>query len=134
MSLPVILHVEDDEQDRLAVARLHRRYAPPSVLLQVPTAERAREVIEGPSLPNLLLVDLRLPGEQGREFVRWFRTQFDTKPTTTIVAITGADNVDAAFAAVAAGADQILLKSLAIQSFEDRIRDVFTACLTTHTA
>lgn len=128
MSLPLILHVEDDDQDRRMFARLHRRYAPPSVLLQVPSAERAREVMQGDSHPVLLLVDLRLPGEQGREFVRWARyTNQDEK--LPIVAITGVENVDAAFDAVAAGADQILLKSLANQPFEERVREIFATHL-----
>lgn len=128
MSLPLILHVEDDDQDRRMLARIHRRYAPPSVLLQVPSAERAREVMAGEATPVLLLVDLRLPGEAGREFVRWARysTQNEKVP---IVAITGIENVDAAFDAVAAGADQILLKSLANQPFEERVREIFATHL-----
>ncbi|MGV3614002.1 MAG: response regulator [Fimbriimonas sp.] len=134
MSLPLILHIEDDEQDRRALAQLHRRYAPPSVLLQVPSAEQAREVMGGADMmPVLLLVDLRLPGEKGQEFVRWARYQIQDKKLP-IVAITGVENVDAAFEAVAAGADQILLKSLANQPFEERVREIFVAHLGVKTA
>jgi DNA-binding response OmpR family regulator len=72
--LPLILHVEDDEQARSSFAALHRRFAPASVLVQIEDTEEARKMMDLYAVPDLILVGVR-DGERGRDFIRWARSR-----------------------------------------------------------
>ncbi|MGI8477031.1 MAG: response regulator, partial [Thermomicrobiales bacterium] len=104
-----ILLVEDEE----SVARLvHRALSLEGYAVTV--AREGRRAIEmcRAARPDLLLLDLTLPGMDGIEICRRLRASWDAsaEPSTPILMLTGRDAVRDRVAGVGAGADDYLVK------------------------
>lgn len=85
---PTILHVEDDPNDVLLIARAFRKAEIPVQLQVVNDGEQAVHYLSGINsfsaraqfpLPSLVLLDLKLPRKSGIEVVEWLRTQAGLK-------------------------------------------------------
>ena len=69
-----ILSVENDAHDQDLLRRAFRKAGHPDVLRVVSSVAEARRELEGAeSLPRALLLDLKLSGENGLDFLRWIR-------------------------------------------------------------
>jgi DNA-binding NarL/FixJ family response regulator len=98
--------VEDNEPFRQTLARLLNRAADCQCVGQYATAEAA--LAELPALrPDVVLMDINLPGMNGVECVRRLKEQL---PDTQIVMLTAYEDTDNIFNALAAGASGYLLK------------------------
>jgi DNA-binding NarL/FixJ family response regulator len=98
--------VEDNEPFRQTLARLLSRAADCQCVGQYATAEAA--LAELPALrPDVVLMDINLPGMNGVECVRRLKEQL---PDTQIVMLTAYEDTDNIFNALAAGASGYLLK------------------------
>jgi len=86
-----ILHVEDEENDAILLMKACERAHVPLQWNQVTSADDAMAYLSGEGrysdrgrypLPQLLVLDLRLPGTHGFEFLTWLRAQesFATLP------------------------------------------------------
>lgn len=78
-----ILHVEDDPNDVLLIARAFRKAEVPAQLQVVNDGEQALHYLSGTNsfserdrfpLPALVLLDLKLPRKSGIEVLEWIRT------------------------------------------------------------
>ncbi len=101
---PAVLVIDDDAvfRTRLCRAFSERGWEAAGAADAAAALESAREIS-----PDLMLVDLRMPGTSGIELVRELRA---LDASTAIVMLTGYGSIATAVAAVRSGADQYLTK------------------------
>ncbi len=124
--------VEDNEKLRSTLGRVISRTEGYLCVGQFATAEEALQCI--PSLkPQVVLMDINLPGLNGVECVRQLKPQC---PETQFIMLTVYEDTDNIFNALAAGATGYLLKRSSRQELLQAIRDVVDggSPMTTHIA
>jgi two-component system response regulator len=95
--IPLILHIDDDEDDRLLFSRAFARSGLGGVLKDVGSAEEALLVLNrtGPfaqlARPRLIILDLGLPQLDGRDFLALLRSQLRYKDIPIII-LSGSEN------------------------------------------
>ena len=102
--LPLVLIVDDDEifRTRLCRAFAQRKWEAEAA----PDAERAATFASERS-PDLVLVDLRMPGKGGLELIQELRA---IDPSMTIIMLTGYGSIPTAISAMKKGADHYMSK------------------------
>ena len=112
--------VDDDEGIRTSLAALIRRAANFRLAGDYPDAETAlREIPRHP--PNVVLMDINLPGMNGVECVRQLKTAM---PAVQFLMLTVYEDSDSLFNSLKAGASGYLLKRTASARLLEAIRDV----------
>jgi DNA-binding NarL/FixJ family response regulator len=112
--------VDDDEGIRTSLATLIRRAAAVKLTGDYPDAETA--LIEIPrNPPDVVLMDINLPGIKGPECVRQLKTQL---PAVQFLMLTVYEDSDSLFNSLKAGASGYLLKRTASSRLLEAIRDV----------
>ena len=124
--------VEDNEQLRGTLARMIGRAEGFQCLGQHPSAEAAIEAIPN-ERPNVVLMDINLPGMNGVECVRKLK---QLVPTIQVVMLTAYEDTENIFNSLAAGASGYLLKRSKSAEILDALRDVQSggSPMTTHIA
>jgi DNA-binding NarL/FixJ family response regulator len=112
--------VEDNDQLRATLARILSRAEGFECVGQHPSAEAALEAIPQ-ERPDVVLMDINLPGMNGVECVRRLKTRL---PQTQIMMLTVYEDTDNIFNALAAGATGYLLKRTPREELLDAIREV----------
>ncbi|MGE5189069.1 MAG: sigma-54-dependent transcriptional regulator [Gemmatimonadota bacterium] len=108
--------VDDEESIRQGIAdALADRYA----VTAFPSAEAALEAI-GPAAPDLVLLDIGLPGMSGIEALRVLKQRH---PEVLVIMITAYEDVNSVVAAMKGGAHDYILKPLHMESLEMSIRN-----------
>jgi DNA-binding NarL/FixJ family response regulator len=123
-SLIKILLVEDNPEYRNVLAMAIERDPGMELLGKAGTAERALrnlQPIDGLIVPDLILLDLALPGMSGLEAIPWFRQYV---PTAKIIILTQSNSEADIFSAITQGVSGYLLKSATIQQIKDGIQTV----------
>ena len=124
--------VEDNDQLRGTLARVISRAEDFQCVGQYPSAEAALEQLPKEK-PNVVLMDINLPGMNGVECVRRLKPLV---PDTQMVMLTVYEDTDNIFNALAAGASGYLLKRTTSAELLAAIRDVLKggSPMTTHIA
>lgn len=124
--------VEDNDQLRATLARVIGRAEGFQCLGQHASAEEALLAIPK-ELPNVVLMDINLPGMNGVECVRQLKTLV---PETLVLMLTAYEDTDNIFNSLAAGASGYLLKRTTSAELLAAIRDVQKggSPMTTHIA
>jgi DNA-binding NarL/FixJ family response regulator len=124
--------VEDNEQLRATLARMIGRTEGFQCLGQHASAEAALEAIPS-ERPNVVLMDINLPGMNGVECVRKLK---QILPTAQVVMLTAYEDTENIFNSLAAGASGYLLKRSKSAEILDALRDVQSggSPMTTHIA
>jgi RNA polymerase sigma factor (sigma-70 family) len=124
--------VEDNEQLRGTLARMIGRAEGFQCLGDYGSAEAALEAIPKQT-PNVVLMDINLPGMNGVECVRRLK---QLVPTTQVVMLTAYEDTENIFNSLAAGASGYLLKRSKSTEILEAIRDVQNggSPMTTHIA
>jgi len=124
--------VEDNDQLRGTLARLIGRTEDFECVGQHPTAEAALEKLST-ERPNVVLMDINLPGMNGVECVRRLKQLL---PETQVMMLTAYEDTENIFNALAAGANGYMLKRTPRAELLDAIRDVHRggSPMTTHIA
>ena len=121
----VIMLVEDREDDVLLVRKSFQKAYIDNPLQVVRDAEAAMHYLagEGPfanraeyPLPDLILLDLKLPGMDGFDLLRWIRRQ-PGFGSIAVVVLTSSDAIRDANRAYALGANSFLVKPLDFENF-----------------
>ncbi len=99
----VILHVEDDANDVLLIARAFRKAEVPARIQVVNDGEQAVHYMAGLNsfsareqfpLPVLVLLDLKLPRKSGIEVLEWIRSQPGLKRVPVVMLTSSRQMVD----------------------------------------
>jgi DNA-binding NarL/FixJ family response regulator len=124
--------VEDNDQLRGTLARVLSRAEGFQCLGQYASAEAALEALPN-ERPNVVLMDINLPGMNGVECVRRLK---EVLPETQAVMLTVYEDTENIFNALAAGAAGYLLKRTKSAELLEAIRDVHQggSPMTTHIA
>ncbi|HXJ60380.1 MAG TPA: response regulator transcription factor [Verrucomicrobiae bacterium] len=112
--------VEDNDQLRSTLARMIDRADGFQCVGQHPSAEAALEAIPNEK-PQVVLMDINLPGMNGVECVRRLKQQL---PETQVIMLTVYEDTENIFNALAAGASGYLLKRTPSAEILEGIRQV----------
>lgn len=101
---PLILHVDDEKDIRELVAILVSHFG-----ADIDTAENAGDglALARKNRPDLILLDINMPGVSGFELCRQMKVEFKTVPILMVTALTQMKDVEKA---MAAGADGYIAK------------------------
>ena len=121
----LFLLIEDREDDVLLIQRAFIKAKILNPLLIVKTAEEAVAYLRGEGrynnrlefpLPELILLDLKLPGMDGFDFLRWIRQQPGLS-TLRVVVLTSSDLMRDVNLAYQLGANSFLVKPVDFERF-----------------
>ena len=121
----VILLVEDREDDVLLIRKAFDRASVNNPLYVVRTGEEAISYLEGVGayanraeypLPDLLLLDLKLPGSDGFDVLRWVRQQPGLSALRVVV-LTSSDHIRDVNQAYRLGANSFMVKPMDFQNY-----------------
>ncbi len=119
-----VLFIEDDRMNRRVVRDM----------LEVAGAdmEEAESAEEGLRLVDInnydmLLVDLRMPGMDGITAIRHVRAREDAKGRVPIIVVTADTAIDLRERCIAAGADDVIFKPVAMDNLFDAMGRVLAA-------
>ncbi len=113
--------IEDNTAYRTTMARAIERMQPFSCPRDFPSFERAEKAFNGSDRPDVLLLDVGLPGLDGIQACERIRV---LSPETKVLILTVFDDPDKIFAAICAGASGYLLKTASIAEIAEAIRQV----------
>ncbi len=106
-----ILFVEDDPMNRRVVRQMLRVAG--AAMDEAPDAETGLRMIDNASF-NIVLMDLRMPGMDGLTAIKHLRARTDDKATLPVIVITAETAIDLHERCIASGADDVLLKPVAM--------------------
>ena len=112
-----ILIVEDDPSVREMLAEYLRTHG--YEVVQADRGTAMREAVEK-SLPDVVLLDVNLPGEDGLTLARFLRERFDVG----IIMVTGASGVADRVAGLEVGADDYVVKPFDLRELRARVKSV----------
>ncbi|MBT9098133.1 response regulator [Methylovulum psychrotolerans] len=116
-TLPKILFVDDEQDLRdIAIEYFGTQYE----VLTAENAEAARKTFQL-SPPNVAILDVRMPGEDGLSLARWIREQY---PQTGIVMLTTAAEVVDRIIGLELGADDYIAKPFDLRELSARVKSV----------
>jgi len=113
-----ILFVEDDAMNRRVVRDMLDVAG--ATMVEAELAEAGLQRIDEEEF-DLVLLDLRMPGMDGFEVIRRVRARDDAKRMLPIVIVTADTAVDLIERCLAAGADEVLFKPVAMDALFDAI-------------
>jgi DNA-binding NtrC family response regulator len=112
-----ILIVDDEPAARYGLRRaLEGKYR----IAEVDSAEAAREALTREQ-PDLVLLDVVLPGQDGLSFLRWMREQGSEVPVLMVSAL---DTAKTAVAALQLGAADYLVKGFELEELRQRVANL----------
>ena len=115
--MKTILIVDDEPASRYALRRaLEVRYR----IVEADSAAAARSVLEAEN-PDLLLLDVVLPAEDGLAFLRWLREQGNELPVLMVSAL---DTAKTAVEALQLGAADYLVKGFELEELRQRVANL----------
>ncbi|HVF93308.1 MAG TPA: response regulator [Sphingomonas sp.] len=111
-----VLFIEDDRMNRRVVKDMLDVAG-----ATMDEAESAEEGLQALELYNydMLLVDLRMPGMDGITAIQHIRARDDAKARVPIIVITADTAIDLRDRCLAAGADEVLFKPVAMDALFD---------------
>jgi CheY-like chemotaxis protein len=124
-SQAVFLLVEDSEDDALLIKRAFQRANVLNPVHLVKNGEEAIEYLAGAGryssreefpLPGIVLLDLKMPGVDGFEVLRWIRLQPGLKALRVVV-LTSSDDMRDVTLAYQLGANSFLIKPIDFERF-----------------
>ena len=121
---PLILVVDDTKETRTLMHRVLQRDR--LRVIEADSGEAAIRAIES-SHPDLVVLDLRLPGISGLDVARWVRAHDDPQiAQTLLVACSASIQPEVQAEALAAGCDDFEGKPFDVTTFASRLRDVLS--------
>src|SRR5271154_403277 len=115
--MKTILIVDDEPAARYGLRRaLEAKYR----VAEADSAEAARSALNS-ELPDLVLLDVVLPGQSGLEFLRWMREQGSDVPVLMVSAL---DTAKTAVEALQLGAADYLVKGFELEELRQRVANL----------
>lgn len=96
-----ILHIEDDQVDKMVIDRVIKRLNITNFLVHAPNGEDALDLLRGLNgkskpdpMPNVILLDINMPKMNGLEFLKELRSDDTIKSISVFVLTTSNDDAD----------------------------------------
>jgi CheY-like chemotaxis protein len=127
-----ILHVEDDPNDVLLVNRAIQKTSAATVLRSVSDGDQALAYLSGIDafarrdehpLPNLVLLDLKMPRKSGLEVLTWIREQ-PTLKRMVVVIFTSSKHDHDINRAYELGANSYLVKPVGFEALQETMKQI----------
>jgi DNA-binding NarL/FixJ family response regulator len=115
--------IEDNHTFRRTLARVLQGVADLECTRHFANSEEALEELAHGSVPDVILVDVELPGLNGLDAVKRIRA---ISPSTRVVMLTVFDDHDKIFKAVCAGASGYLLKTSPMEKIIESVREAYS--------
>jgi DNA-binding NarL/FixJ family response regulator len=115
--------IEDNHTFRHTIARVLNQVAGLECPRHFANSEDALQTLAEGLVPDVVLVDVELPGLDGIEAVRRIKA---LSPTTRLIMLTVFDDHDKIFRAICAGASGYLLKTSPVEKIVESIREVYS--------
>ena len=112
--------VEDNHTFRNTLARVLGRVEGMECTQHFANAEDAQDALEGGAVPDVILLDVELPGRNGIEAIAEIKS---TSPSTRVVMLTVFDDHEKVFKAICAGASGYLLKTSSVERIAESVRE-----------
>jgi CheY-like chemotaxis protein len=128
-----ILHVEDDPNDVLLVERAMKKSNAGATLKSVSDGDKAVSYLKGDNgfgdreknpVPDLVLLDLKMPRKGGLEVLTWIRAQ-DQFKRLPVVIFTSSKHEQDITRAYDLGANSYLVKPVGFDSLLDTLKQVY---------
>jgi len=119
-----VMMVEDHPDYREGISLALETVPDINLIGSYSTAERALQVLQNARVgqtPEVLLLDLNLPGISGLESIRWIK---EYAPKTRIIVLTQSDQEEDVMKAISLGVAGYLLKSATLNKITNGIRTV----------
>ncbi len=125
------LYVEDDPTDRFLMQLAFAAAGGGARLQMVPDGEEAMKYLRGTGeyanrwrypTPDLILLDLKLPGFTGIDVVEWIRSQKEYASVPTVVLTASRDSADQA-RAIRMGADDFRVKPASLVQLKSTVAE-----------
>jgi CheY-like chemotaxis protein len=132
MTKQTVLHVEDEEADRLIVSTSFEKVAPGVQLRAVIDGAEAIAYLGGQGayqdrdlhpLPQLILLDLKLPKKSGFEVLEWVKAQPGLKQIPVLM-LSSSDQPKDIERAYALGANSYLVKNVGLKTMREFVRGI----------
>jgi CheY-like chemotaxis protein len=125
---PLLLYVEDEENDRVLVQYALKRSVPHVTLITAPDGVEAIRWLSGRAGTNrhlsCVLLDLNLPRKNGFEVLAWIRQQPEYKDLRVVV-LTSSDLTKDRERVMELGADGYHVKTGELKNYGDLLRTLF---------
>jgi len=127
-----ILHVEDDPNDVLLLQRALKKSSAQLVLQAVTDGDQAVQYLSGGNsfqnrethpIPQLVLLDLKLPRKSGLEVLEWIRTQPHLKKVVVVV-FTSSRHDNDINQAYELGANSYLVKPVGFEALQEMMKSI----------
>ena len=126
--MQTILIIEDSEEDFAAIQRVFRRAPTDVQLVWYRDGEEVMKMLAnvgsrmstGHDTPGMLLLDLNLPGIDGREILAWIKRDVVLKSVPVVIFSASSSPKDIAFC-YEQGANGYMVKSLNFTQFEKKL-------------
>lgn len=119
-----VMLVEDHPDYAEVIAIALDKQPNTTLISEFPTAERALRNIQNAGnieKPDVILLDLNLPGMSGLESIPWFK---DYSPNSQIIVLSQSDKESDVLDAIRLGASGYLLKSSSVSKIKESIQNV----------
>jgi len=132
MNVPTILHVDDDENDRLLLSIAQRRANIRANLVAAEDGEQAIAYLQnsdtassaGPApATDLVLLDLKLPFKSGFEVLEWIRAQ-DRLQDLPVIILSSSEHESDRQRALKSGANFYVIKPLAVEGMVEMMKQI----------
>ena len=112
--------IEDNHTFRNTVARVLSSVRGMECSQRFSNAEDALDALKGGAVPDVILLDVELPGQNGIEALKTIKS---VAPSTRVVMLTAFDDQDKIFRAICAGASGYLLKTAPVERIVEAIHE-----------
>lgn len=119
-----VLFIEDDRMNRRVVRDMLNVAG--ADMIEAESAEEGLRLIDGQEF-DILLVDLRMPGMDGITAIQHIRARPDAKGRVPIIVVTADTAIDLRERCLAAGADDVIFKPVAMDHLFDAMGRVLAA-------
>jgi CheY-like chemotaxis protein len=128
----LILHVEDDENDALLFGKACERAGLPACVYRVEAADVAKAYLLGEGiysdrslypLPQIVLLDLKMPRMDGFQFLKWLR-QTDTFARLPVLIFTASMSREDKSRAIADGANSYFVKPASFEALVKMVEGI----------